>query len=109
MFVLDLTTGKPAHNVPVKFMYRRCRDYAWQILDEGATDLEGCVEHFTFEFRPDDSGQYRLVYNTASYFERQNVQSFFPHITIDINLLENEELVLPLLISPFSYTTYKGT
>ncbi|MEJ2177760.1 MAG: hydroxyisourate hydrolase [Gammaproteobacteria bacterium] len=108
VFVLDVTTGKPAHNVPVKFMRRRCREDAWQILDEGATDLEGCIEHFTFDFSPDNIAQYRLLYNTASYFKRQNVRSLFPHITIDFNPVKNERLVLPLLISPFAYTTYKG-
>lgn len=109
VFVLDTTSGEPAHNLPVKLMVRNRIDCDWHLLTESVTDQEGCIENFTFTIDTENSPQYRLVYETAHYFEQKNMNTFFPRINVDFRLIDKNSVVLPLLISPFSYTTYKGS
>lgn len=103
--VLDTAAGKPASGLPV--VLSAYRDGNWVRVASGHTDGQGRLTTWTagVEIEP---GTYRLSFDTASY--HGEVQSFFPEVQVMFNLREvGEHVHVPLLISPFGYTTYRGT
>ena len=55
-----------------------------------------------------EAGEYRLEFETATYFERSGLGAFYPAVSVVFSF-EGGNLHVPLLLSPFGYTTYKGT
>jgi 5-hydroxyisourate hydrolase len=54
------------------------------------------------------AAEYRLEFDTRPYFERSGLNVFYPTVTVVFNF-EGGHLHLPVLLSAFGYTTYKGT
>jgi 5-hydroxyisourate hydrolase len=78
------------------------------VLDTGLTDTDGRIP----ELGPDalEPGVYRLVFDTASYFEATGQTGFYPRVTIDFTLADaSSHYHVPLLLSPFAYSTYRGS
>lgn len=93
--VLDSTTGKPAVGVPLTLT-----TVDGQVLTSAMTDAEGRVRELAWV----EPGTYRLVIDTGSYFP----QGFFPEVVITFRA-DGKHVHIPLLLSPFSYTTYRGS
>jgi 5-hydroxyisourate hydrolase len=55
-----------------------------------------------------DAGEYRLEFDTRPYFERSGLGAFYPSVSV-VFTFEGGNLHVPLLLSAFGYTTYKGT
>lgn len=108
VFVLDTTTGKPAAGVPVRLQRAR-RAGDWADLADGVTDAEGCIPSLLPESEILPAGDYRLLYDTRRYFETQGVRSLYPRICIEVTIDRSERYVLPLLLSPHGYSTYRGS
>lgn len=101
--VLDAALGRPAAGVPVVLS-----DADGVVLATGRTDEDGRVG----DLGPDalDAGAYRLVFDTAAYFAATDRASFYPRVTIDFDLAdEAAHYHVPLLLSPFAYSTYRGS
>ena len=107
--VLDTALGLPAAGVPVHF--ERLGPPGPKTLAEAATDSDGRVR----DLGPDDlgAGVYRLTFNVAAYNATTGQESFFPEVVITFTLTEQNGVVahhhVPLLLSPFAYSTYKGS
>ena len=105
--VLDTSLGKPAAGVPVILSKRE--GTALRELGRSATDSDGRVR----EFLPQVTltvGVYQLSFETAGYFRASQRESFFERVTVEFNVLdESQHYHVPLLLSPFGYTTYRGT
>lgn len=105
--VLDTSIGKPAAGVAVELEIRRDED--WVRLASGATNADGRVAdllaHGSLQ-----AGTYRITFRTRAYFEGRGQKTFYPHVKIafDIDAPEQHYHV-PLLISPFGYSTYRGS
>ena len=108
VFVLDTMTGKPAAGVPVRLL-RPDGKGGWARRAEGVTNAEGTVETLLPVGDTLDLGAYRLVYVTEPYFETQGVRGLFPRVCIDFAVTDQARYVLPLLLSPHGYTTYRGS
>lgn len=108
VFVLDTNLGKPAYGMPIK-LHSLDINNEWELLTEGTTDEDGCIEDLISKDTVIKSGRYRLVYETAIYFERLGISSLFSQVLVEVNLGDEEKYVLPLLISPFAYTIYRGS
>ncbi len=108
VFVLDTTCGKPAAGVPVTLEKRGEAD-DWLALAHGRTDESGCIPGFVSGRGKLSAGQYRLLYDTSNYFAAQDLPSMFDEIVVEFVLGCDERYVLPLLLSPFGYTTYRGS
>ena len=55
-------------------------------------------------------GRYRLTFDTASYFRRQQVDAFYPSVTVEFEIADaTQHYHVPLLLSPFGYSTYRGS
>ncbi|MET0989580.1 MAG: hydroxyisourate hydrolase, partial [Glaciihabitans sp.] len=52
---------------------------------------------------------YRLVFDTAEYFERSGQKGFYPRVTIDFIIEDASHYHVPVLLSPFAYSTYRGS
>lgn len=106
--VLDTTLGRPAGDVPVTLEVQR--DGAWQQTGHGVTDADGRLRTLLADDRPLRGGVYRLTFDTAAYFEQVGVQAFYPRVRVEFTVAAGESHChVPLLLSPFGYTTYRGT
>jgi len=104
--VLDTALGRPAAGVPVRL--ERLADGRPTPLATAATDADGRVR----ELGPDrvEAGGYRLTFDTAAYFADSGRTCFFPEVSITFALTDaGEHYHVPLLLSPFAYSTYRGS
>jgi 5-hydroxyisourate hydrolase len=95
--VLDTARGRPAAGVPVRFVAGD------QLLAEALTDDDGRVTDLGPEAV--DPGTYQLVFDVATY----DGDAFFPEVTVTFSVTDGRHHHIPLLISPFAYSTYRGS
>jgi 5-hydroxyisourate hydrolase len=107
--VLDTALGKPAARVPVRLEHRE-QDGHWITLVSSNTDADGRCVHLMAESQSVAEGQYRLVFDTATYYAAQNVSGLYPVVEITFEARKGEsQYHIPLLLSPNGYTTYRGS
>ena len=105
--VLDTSLGKPVAGVPVSLLIRDGSSF--QELSHGATDTDGRV-HELLPYHPLRSGTYQLVFEVAAYFRASSRPSFFERVTLEFHVAEpSQHYHVPLLLSPFGYSTYRGS
>lgn len=106
--VLDLVHGKPATNVTVR-LERQNASGDWRLLTSARTDQDGRCAELLPERDELSAGVYRLMFDTANYFELQNVVTLYPVVEVTFRIQEGEShFHIPLLLSPNGYTTYRG-
>ncbi|KAF8807838.1 Hydroxyisourate hydrolase [Phlegmacium glaucopus] len=120
--VLDSSTGKPASGVMIRlevYQHENGLDIFYP-LAKGITNSDGrCLdllpsrgsEEATREKSDLVAGQtYKIVFKTKEYFEHTHRKSFYPWVEITF-VIENPEdhYHIPLLISPYAFTTYRGS
>ena len=99
--VLDISRGAPAARVPVQ-LDLLIMGQGWMEVGRGITDDDGRIASFG---EPAAPGLYRLMFDVASFIP----ESFFPSIAVTFNIEDPQERYhVPLLISPFGYSTYRG-
>ena len=104
--VLDAVSGQPASGVAVS-LWRVGTDTAERLADS-VTDADGRVK----ELGPEslEPGVYRVTFATGDYFAAQDVATFYPSITIDFTVeAGRDHYHVPCLLSPFAYSTYRGS
>lgn len=99
--VLDAVTGTPAVGVPV----RLCAADGTTVAS-GVTDADGRIRDLATD--PRGSRVHRLVFDTAAWFREAGRDSFFPEVVITFEVAGDHTHV-PLLLSPFAYSTYRGS
>ena len=100
--VLDLAAGRPAAGVAV--VLEQDAGGGWQELARGRTDDDGRVGDLGDAPAP---GRFRLRFDTAGYL---GADAFFPEVALQFAVERPEEhLHVPLLLSPFGYSTYRGS
>jgi len=106
--VLDTARGGPAVGVTVILELRQASE--WSPIGRGTTDENGRVTTLTDD-RELAPGIYRLTFDTGHYHREQGISvPFFPEAKITFNVRDTDEHYhVPLLLSPFGYTTYRGT
>jgi 5-hydroxyisourate hydrolase len=98
--VLDAVTGKPAAGVSVTLT-----DANGAVLAGASTDDDGRVASLTDGLT---AGVYRLTFDTAAYFA--DVPTFYPEVTITFEVVDGAaKHHVPLLLSPYAYSTYRGS
>ena len=105
--VLDTARGTPAAGVTVILEMRQASE--WSPIGRGVTDASGRLMTLT-EDRPLAPGTYRLTFDIATYHRDQGVtKPFFPEVRIAFNVRDiKEHYHVPLLLSPYGYSTYRG-
>jgi len=106
--VLDTASGYPADGVRVT-LERAGRGREWTALFAGTTDADGRVPNM-LESKAAEPGVYRLRFDTGTYFERRGQEAFHPHVEVSFRVSDaTEHYHVPLLVSPFGFTTYRGS
>ena len=108
VFVLDVSRGEPAQGIPVT-LQNRTTENTWRTMAAGITDETGCIQGFVPEKLVLPVGHYQLLYETMEYFAQQSVSSLYPEIVVQFYLGSDKRHVLPLLLAPYGYTTYRGS
>ncbi len=103
--VLDTMRGSPAAGLAVR-LDRREPDGDWKEVGGAVTDADGRVRELTDEEL--EAGEYRLEFDTRPYFERSGLSAFYPTVSL-VFTFEGGRLHVPLLLSAYGFTTYKGT
>ena len=107
--VLDTSSGRPARGVPVR-LDLMMPGRGWVTLSERVTDDDGRVRDLTPAGGRIDAGVYRLTFEIAAYFAAAGRGIFFPEAAVVFELKQPDETVhVPLLVSPYGYTTYRGS
>ena len=100
--VLDATTGRPAAGVPVTLTDADGTTLAAAVTDDDGRVAQLCNDEL--------SGVYRLRFDTASYFTAQGVTGFYPEVSITFEITDTAgKYHVPLLLSPYAYSTYRGS
>jgi len=103
--VLDTMRGTPAAGLAVA-LHRHEPDGDWKEVASTVTDSEGRVRNLSEDDL--EAAEYRLEFDTRPYFERSGLSVFYPSVAVVFSY-EGGHLHVPLLLSAFGYTTYKGT
>ncbi len=105
--VLDTSLGKPVAGVPVSLSIRGAAGFLE--LSRGTTDSDGRLRELLPSY-PLEAATYQLVFEVAGYFRATARPSFFERITLEFHVSEpSEHHHVPLLLSPFGYSTYRGS
>jgi 5-hydroxyisourate hydrolase len=106
--ILDTSQGRPADGVNV-ILELQNPDESWTTLSEAWTDDDGRVKPFFLVETHLDAGIYRLVFDVEGYYARLDRENFYPQITIVFRISDTQQHYhVPLLISPFGFSTYRG-
>jgi 5-hydroxyisourate hydrolase len=107
--VLDTADGRPAAGVAVTL---EARDPAggWVRVGGGVTDGDGRLAALVPAGRTLAAGAHRLRFDTGGWFGGRGLAGFYPEVTVVFEVADPaEHLHVPLLLSPYGYTTYRGS
>ena len=106
--VLNTTTGKPASGV--NLILQKQTGGGWEELRKVQTDAKGRASDLSISGKGLQAGTYRLIFETGEYFKTQGLSTFFPRVEIVFAIDKTDEHYhIPLLISPYGYSTYRGS
>jgi 5-hydroxyisourate hydrolase len=109
--VLDTALGRPARNLRARLQMLELVDNVqhWTTLAEASTDADGRIKGFLPD-GPLKTGTYRVCFDTKTYLETSGQSVFYPQVDVVFAVYGGEEHYhIPLLLSPFGYSTYRGT
>jgi 5-hydroxyisourate hydrolase len=100
--VLDTARGLPAKGIPVQLQTADS-----SVLGKSTTDADGRVSDFgSNQLEP---GVYQLRFDVAAYARASGQEFFFPEVTVTFTITDERHYHVPLLLSPFAYSTYRGS
>lgn len=104
--ILDATLGQPAAGVQVRLL--QWRQDAYVLLDQKLTDADGRIKDFALDELA--VGAYQLIFEVKPYFQQKTRSCFYPRVNIEFEVESTvRHYHVPLLISPYSYSTYRGS
>jgi 5-hydroxyisourate hydrolase len=105
--VLDVSRGRPARGIVV--ILERVGAPQSTTLARASTDADGRVKTFT----PTPSlqpGSYRLTFEVGAYFAAAGLEAFYPRVVVEFDVRDaTQHHHVPLLLSPYGYSTYRGS
>ncbi|MEC5162361.1 MULTISPECIES: hydroxyisourate hydrolase [unclassified Janthinobacterium] len=105
--VLDLQSGQPAAGVDVTLEQHVGEQ--WRQLSTGATNAQGRIPALYPADKKMTAGEYRIVFNIGEYYARYGRATFFSRVPVQFSAdATAEHYHIPLLLSPFGYSTYRG-
>lgn len=107
--VLDTSNGLPATGLHTKLDLNQ-GGATWEHLSTGVTDADGRIGDLLPENSTPVPGIYRLTYDTRSYFSGKSVETFYPSVIVIFEIKDTTTRYhIPLLLSPYGYSTYRGS
>ena len=106
--ILDTHKGCPAPHIDVR-VYKYESEQQQHLIFEGQTDEDGRARHLI----PEDQnriGLYRIVFAVGTYHQSLGIEGFYPEVSIVFDVKDPaSHYHVPLLISPFGFSTYRGS
>ena len=92
--ILDISQGKPAPNVKIALSKQ---------------DKNGRIKDFLKEeSNKNNNGVYKLTFYITPYFEKLKQKTFYPFIEVVFEIKDNQHYHIPITLSPYGYSTYRG-
>jgi len=106
--VLDTATGRPAEGLTLALESQRTGE--WVRLGGGTTNADGRVTSLLDGDNGLETGVYRMTFYTGAWFAARDTKAFYPIVRIVFEIQATDEHYhVPLLLSPFGYSTYRGS
>ena len=106
--VLNLENGLPSPGVNVTLEKHVGKD--WQSLAQGVTNEQGRIGELFPAKQAFEAGEYRVVFKTGEYFKKTGHETFFPEIPVIFEVKNvDQHYHIPLLLSPYGFSTYRGS
>jgi 5-hydroxyisourate hydrolase len=106
--VLDTSAGRPAAGVPVRL--QRLDGDLWVEVSSGTTNADGRIAALLPPGEPAAPGTFRLTFDVAAYFAARGQDAFYATIAIEFVVRDAaQHYHVPLLLSPYGYSTYRGS
>lgn len=105
--ILDLQTGQPTAGVTVTLEQKS--DDGWRQLASGVTNAQGRIAEMYPADQAMQAGDYRIMFKTGEHYARLKQETFFPEIPVQFHVEKTgQHYHIPLLLSPFGFSTYRG-
>lgn len=105
--VLDTSRGVPAPGIRISL--QRPKGASWETIASGVTNEDGRISDLLEKDTNLATGTYRMFFETKPYYDRLERSSFYPRIPIIFEINDSSHYHIPLLLSPYGYTTYRGS
>jgi 5-hydroxyisourate hydrolase len=99
--VLDTGAGRPASGVAVVL-----ESTAGEVLGDARTDADGRVGSIGGDLA---HGDYRLRFDTGTWFAEAGTEAFYPEVSVSFTIAADEHFHVPVLLSRYGYSTYRGS
>lgn len=105
--VLNTQDGLPSPNVKVTL--EEMKDGQWAELNSASTNEQGRVTALYPEGKTLNQGAYKVTFKTGEWFKARGIETFFPEVPIIFYVDGTlDHYHIPLLLSPYGYSTYRG-
>jgi 5-hydroxyisourate hydrolase len=105
--ILDSSKGAPVSGVTIKLEKYNEQAKTWSFIDEKITDKDGRISDFLNSDKS-NLGIYKLTYYTSNYFKKNGIESFYPFIEVVFQIKDANHYHVPITLSAFGYSTYRG-
>lgn len=106
--ILDISKGSPAPDVKVD-LEKLMSNGQWITIASEKTDFNGRISNFLLTGKTDNKGIYKLKFYIESYFLLQKLETFYPFIEVIFEIKDDKHYHVPITVSPFGYSTYRGS
>ncbi|WP_067586928.1 hydroxyisourate hydrolase [Endozoicomonas ascidiicola] len=105
--ILDTGSGAPAAGVEVKLETQN--NDIWEAVGQGITDADGRISALASTGSNLKKGVYRLTFMTGDYYQRISLPCFYPEVVVMFEVSDDRHHHVPLLLSSYGYSTYRGS
>lgn len=106
--VLDTAHGRPAQGLALRLERRTPQGFSE--LARGTTDADGRVARLLPDGETLTEGVYRLTFETGAWLDAQGLEGFYPQAAVVFEVADaSQHYHVPLLLSPYGYSTYRGS
>ena len=105
--ILDVSKGMPASGVSIRLEKYSEQAQTWSFVDEKITDTNGRITDF-LSSEKSNLGIYKLSYFVSDYFKKNNTESIYPFIEVVFQIKDQNHYHVPITLSAFGYSTYRG-
>ncbi|MFA9191540.1 hydroxyisourate hydrolase [Flavobacterium sp. FZUC8N2.13] len=105
--ILDISKGIPVSGVSIQLEQFNEQTKKWLFVDKKQTDVNGRITDF-LDSQKTNLGIYKLTYYTADYFKKNNTESFYPFIEVVFQIKDQNHYHVPITLSAYGYSTYRG-
>lgn len=106
--VLDISLGRPAANVSI-VLEAQAANGEWRLIGRGSTDGDGRLKDLAAG-KTLNVGAHRLTFETGTYFALRKIDGLYPQVIIVFEVKDaRDHYHIPLLLSPYGYSTYRGS